>query len=139
MIISKFNIDTASAHTLTSKHEVKESLRVWVDQPQNLENRRSTADNVSISQGARQKFDSSSQANSINDAADSAENDPRILILKFLIERLTGVKVRSIHIELNSETAFDPSAFSHQTPMHRHVLALAQNTIIMKVTKKTSN
>ena len=78
-----------SDHYWSQQSSVKESLRVWVD-------RRTPApapdpQQVTISAAAQQK---QAKATAVDNAMQSAQNDPKLQLLIMLIEKMTGHKIR---------------------------------------------
>ncbi len=104
MKIESSNIGFASQHASTSQTSIEESLRAWVGQqrPDFEGNRTDTgllaAQTVAtISAAGQQAAQASNEAQAnaeMQDAANQAGNDPRMLLLISLVEALTGQKIK---------------------------------------------
>lgn len=108
MKIESSNILLSSQHSAIEKHTLKESLRMWVgDQRPDFEGRNAPARNaapasaiVNLSpQGmAAAQADSSRQTAAV-DAEKELEKDPRYLLIKLMVEALTGKQINPVKIE----------------------------------------
>lgn len=96
MKIAQSNIALQSEHTQTKQHEVKESMRMWVDRPAPVAQ---PSVKIQISVTAQSLNAQSSEATAIEEAAKDAETSPQMQLIRSLVEMLTGQKVR----------VFDPS------------------------------
>ena len=90
MKISEYNLALQSSHERSQQSSVKETLRAWVDRAATSSQRPS--ERVTISDAARQK--QADEATGVSDSAADSSNDPRLRMLIFLVEKLTGLKVR---------------------------------------------
>ncbi|HXE40398.1 MAG TPA: VCBS repeat-containing protein [Azonexus sp.] len=102
MKIASANLDMASTHASSQRHEVKESLKMWVGQQrpdfagERSRGRGAAGDRVSISEGGR----AAQSADSIKAEQDAAvEGDPRIALIRSMLEHFFGQEVK----------VFDPS------------------------------
>jgi hypothetical protein len=101
MIIAESSVTLASVSSATSKREVSESLRAWVgDTRPDFENASrtntpATGTLVSISNAGMTAQSNETQA--INNVSDAVENDPKIQLLKLMIEYMTGRKISTIN------------------------------------------
>lgn len=110
MKIIASDIALASSHALATQQTSKESLRAWVGaQRPDLEGRQSpvkaaqqaaqqaqAASAVQISQAGKQA--QSGEAKAIEDASEAAEHDPRVQLIKNLVEFLLGKKIHLKHL-----------------------------------------
>lgn len=90
MKISEYNLSLQASHERSQQSSVKETLRVWVDRAATTSQR--PAERVTISDAARQK--QAEEATGVSDSAADSSNDPKLRMLIFLVEKLTGLKVR---------------------------------------------
>ena len=108
MKIESSNILLSSHHSSIDKHTVKESLRMWVgDQRPDFEGRSRqrqnpapVADSVQLSAEAlaTAHADTAKQAKAVDPEKD-LENDPRYLLIKLMVEALTGKQIRLVKME----------------------------------------
>lgn len=108
MKIESSNILLSSQHSSIDKHTVKESFRMWGgDQRPDFEGRHSRPRNsapafdiVNLSpQGkAAAQTDSSRQTAAV-DAEKELEKDPRYLLIKLMVEALTGTRIKLVKME----------------------------------------
>ncbi|MFZ6657544.1 hypothetical protein [Undibacterium sp. TJN19] len=117
MKIASSDISLSSSHIATSKSETQESLRAWKgDQRPDFEGRNlgSVSSNVQISDAARavqaSSVDATSSAKSVDDVSD---NDPRVQLIKYIIELMTGKK---IHLLSSSDLHTDAESGADNTP-----------------------
>jgi hypothetical protein len=127
--IASSDISLASSHALTTQQSIKESLRAWIgDNRPNFDGVQaetkaaqtaSPANTVQISDAGK----NASEADAIQASDDAAENDPRVQLIKSLIEFLLGKKIKlfhasDMHAPSNSTQAKCQSsaATSDQTP-----------------------
>jgi hypothetical protein len=97
MKIDNSQVLLTSTHAASSRHEVTERLRAWVgDQRPDFEGReiRPALPDTRVTISAAAKDTQSAEAEAVSDAADAAENDPFLILLKSVIERLTGQRVK---------------------------------------------
>jgi hypothetical protein len=121
MKITASDLELQSNHHARTRQESSENLRAWRGQRPNFEqrengNRGLPSAIADISAAARQAFAASTpsavppaptsapsgQAQAIDSAIDAADNDPFIILIKRMLELLTGEEIRS----------FDAQAFS---------------------------
>lgn len=102
MKIASANLDMASTHASLQRHEVKESLKMWLGQRrpdfagEGSRSRGSTGDRVSISDTGR----AMQSADSIKAEQDAAvDNDPKTALIRSMLEYFFGQEVK----------VFDPS------------------------------
>lgn len=109
MKIAADSIQLSASHLSTSSHTVRESLRAWVgDKRPDFEGRASTsaspaplasafaslsAEGLNAARVASEPA-ASGQAQAIEDAADAAERDPLLNLLKAMVEMMTGRQIR---------------------------------------------
>ncbi|MFZ6730900.1 hypothetical protein ACO0LG_03150 [Undibacterium sp. Ji42W] len=114
MKIVSSDITLSSQHLATSTLETQEKLRAWIgdqrpdfegrnkDGPANLKN---ASSNVQISDAAWAAqaaqvtgvaANSAAPTDAVQQATDEAENDPRIRLIKYIIELMTGRKINSL-------------------------------------------
>jgi len=114
MKIASSDISFSSQHTATTTLETQEKLRAWIgdkrpdfegrnkDGPANLRN---VSSNVNISDAAwaaqaaqvtGAAANSAAPTDAVQQATDEAENDPRIRLIKYIIELMTGKKINSL-------------------------------------------
>lgn len=107
MNILSSDVLLASSHAVSSKLETQETLRAWIgDQRPDFEGRNAkvqvvaaspTSSTVQISDAARAAAQSG-QAEAIQQSSDEVELDPRVLLIKSLVEMLTGKKIHLFHV-----------------------------------------
>ena len=90
MRISEYNLALQSSHERSQQSSVKETLRVWVDRAATTS--QSPSERMIISDAARQK--QAAEVTGTTDSVADASNDPNLRMLIFLVEKLTGLKVR---------------------------------------------
>lgn len=98
MRITGSNLQLASAHSSLQEHEVSESLKMWVGPrrpvfPGESERSAPPADVVRISDAGRQAQAGESVEETAEDALDG---DPRMQLLRTMLEILTGERVRIV-------------------------------------------
>lgn len=101
------DIALASVHSYSTQLTTRESLRAWLGpQRPDFEGRNSavkaaqpvqTASAVQISEAG--KHAQAGEAQAIEDAAEAAENDPKVLLIKSLLEFMLGKKIHLFHAE----------------------------------------
>jgi hypothetical protein len=115
MKIDASSVTLASSHSATASTEVSESLRAWVgDRRPDFEGqeRATISSHVAVSLSAFVAFVSDTisidrvsaapagvagktqAAGAVDDAADPADNDPVVRLIKLMIEKLTGRKIK---------------------------------------------
>lgn len=109
MKIVSSDISLASNHAASSTLETQEKLRAWIGDtrpdfegrntalPANLQNASSS---VQISDAARAAqaapASSTAEADAVQKATDEADNDPRIRLIRYIIELMTGKKINTL-------------------------------------------
>ena len=92
----------ASSHALSSRREVSESLRAWVGprrpdfegrEPARVAAAPPPPPQAPPSQ-AKSSEAKSSEAQAVDQAIDAAENDPMLVLLRTMIEAMTGVRIK---------------------------------------------
>lgn len=106
MKIASANLEMSSSHLATQHESVRESIRTWDgNQPRptpDTNNRSVPGNGVTISEAgmtalASETLDNTERSgaqNSLNEIQDSIENDPRMILIRSMIEALTGRKIR---------------------------------------------
>lgn len=93
MKIASANLQMTSSHASLQKHEVTESLKMWVGQRPGFpaETGRPSGDTVTLSETGK----NAQSAESIKEAQEEAvDSDPRMQLLRQMLEILTGKKIR---------------------------------------------
>ncbi|MDP2155082.1 MAG: hypothetical protein Q8J61_03710 [Sulfuricella sp.] len=108
MKIESSNILLSSQHSAIEKHTVKESLRMWVGnqrpdfegRSRQQQNPAPAADSVRLSAEAlaAAQADSSKQTAAV-DPEKELEKDPRYLLIKLMVEALTGTRIKLVRME----------------------------------------
>lgn len=108
MKIESSNILLSSQHSSIDKHTVKESLRMWVgDQRPDFEGRSRQQQNptpatdsvrLSAEALAAAHADTAKQVAAV-DPENDLENDPRYLLIKLMVEALTGKQIKLVKME----------------------------------------
>lgn len=98
MKITGSNLQLASAHSSLQEHEVSESLKMWVGPrrprfPGEAERAPAPVDSVRISDAGRQAQSSESVEETGEDVLDG---DPRMQLLRTMLEILTGERIRIV-------------------------------------------
>ena len=106
MKIASANLQMASTHLATQEHQVRESLRMWVGarrpdpDPGTPAPPRPAAPPVQISQAARQAQElEAREAAGPDTSGDPADKDPKIFLIRSVVEMLTGRKIRVFNPE----------------------------------------
>lgn len=100
MRIASAEVQMASSHASQQHHAIQESLRMWVgdrrpdfaDDGQARPALQQAAERVTISDAGRTA--QTGEAEAIKQASEAAENDPRLTLLRRMIEMLTGRQAR---------------------------------------------
>ena len=110
MRIASATLQMEASHHQQQKHVVSESLRRWSgDRTTTLANQRATpavaTPTVQLSDSG--KAIQSSEASTIQDGIDAAENDPMLRLIRAMVAMLTGheVKINPVHLDSDSATA----------------------------------
>lgn len=139
MIIASAQMQMASVHASTQHHEVKESLRMWVgDQRPDFEGagvrRGRHSESVVISEAGQSA--QSSEAEAIEQAAEEAENDPRLMLLRAMLRYLMCEEVVVFNALETRELKPDkPPRRCHSQPRRSAGSAGAWNMTGTKVTR----
>jgi hypothetical protein len=94
MKIASASLQMASSHVASRQHEVKESLRMWTGQRgpraggEETRPRMPDSDHVSLSEAGK--------AQSAEDENAAVDNDPKLVLLRLMIEAMTGQRIRFI-------------------------------------------
>ncbi|MFZ6639882.1 hypothetical protein ACO0LL_09095 [Undibacterium sp. TC4M20W] len=136
MKIASSDISFSSQHTATTTLETQEKLRAWIGKerpdfegrnaslPANLRN---ASSNVQISDAARAAQlapaipadNAAAQTDAVQKASDEADNDPRIRLIKYIIELMTGKQINTLSsadIQADTSAPAAPSAPASQAP-----------------------
>lgn len=98
MKIANASLQMTSSHAEFSRREVRESLRAWIGpQRPDFEGREQSSALVSVSEAARAT--EAAEAEAVREAADEVDNSPELLLIKSMIEMLTGRRIRVVTIE----------------------------------------
>ena len=132
MKIDMSSVQMAAAHAAASRHTEQQSLKVWVgDTRPDFEGRQRSlpapgATMVAISAAAQQAAqtaaapaDGSGEAQAIRDTADAADNDPRLQLIRSLLERMTGQTIRTVSardFEVRIRITFTPARSAPAAP-----------------------
>ena len=102
MKITSSDLQLASTHASLQRREIKESLRLWIGQQRpdfktpNLPPPQPANDMVTISEAGK----SAQSADKISDELDDAvDNDPRLKLIRQMLELLTGEKINITGVE----------------------------------------
>jgi hypothetical protein len=103
-------------HCLESQQTRTEKLEVWVDTP----HPEMTVDRVTISRKAKEASLTDPSGSLRKTLEDPAEGDPKLLLIKILIEKLTGRKFKVANLKLNGKSPdlpeFPPREAPHAQP-----------------------
>ena len=106
MKIENSTIAMASVHQLEDRHTVVEDLRVWVDPP----GQSTIRDNVSLSDQGKDLATQGTSSESIYDIEKTIENDPRLFLIKKIIEALTGREIKTLKSSDEEDSAQSAAA-----------------------------
>ena len=119
MKIASADLQMASSHASLQQHEVKESLKMWIgqrrpnfpsDEPPNPPAR---AEIVNLSEAGK----AAQSADSIKETQDAAvDNDPRLNLIRSMLEFLTGHKIRLFAASELSARTDSTSSAANQAP-----------------------
>ncbi len=95
MIISRSDISMSADHTRLEKREKTEELRMWVDNqdPRTQDSSDSLNDKISISKDAKNSLSENLKASLEPEAEEGEIIDTKLLLLKSMVEALTGRKI----------------------------------------------
>jgi hypothetical protein len=100
MKIASTTLQLASTHAASQRHEIRESLRMWTgNERPDFEGRRAglaAADQVRISDAG--KAARSAEAHAGDENRDPIESDPKLQLLKTMLEYLTGREIKILDI-----------------------------------------
>jgi len=115
MIVNQSTVDLAAQHSSSSQTEVAETLRAWVGvtRPDFEAMAKGTTASISAAALAALKANppllapaiESHEAQAIQDAIDSTDQDPIIQLIRLMVEMLTGHKIRTLALKLSPSTA----------------------------------
>ena len=100
MKIASATLQMESSHNKQQKHEVRESQRVRIgNRSDSAANQRAAlvATTSSVQLSASGQSLQSSEAGSIQDSIDAAENDPKLRMIRAMIAMMTGREVKVYH------------------------------------------
>lgn len=120
MKIASANLEMASSHASQQRHEVKESLKMWVGQQrpdfagEGSRPRGAAGDRVSISEAGR----AAQSADSIKEAQDAAvDGDPKTMLIRSMLEYFFGHEVKVFDAtELQARIADAAATASRSAP-----------------------
>ncbi len=100
MRIDSANISMTSSYSLIQQYEKSEELRMWVgDQnPQELQNSQPATDRITLTEEAQDYLAKNQDITKVEDNQGNSE-DSKILLIKLLVEALTGKKINLRHLE----------------------------------------
>lgn len=100
MRIDSANISMTSSYSLIQQYEKSEELRMWVgDQnPQELQNSQPSTDRITLTEEAQDYLAKNQDITKVEDNQGNSE-DSKILLIKLLVEALTGKKINLRHLE----------------------------------------
>ncbi|MES2039053.1 MAG: VCBS repeat-containing protein [Pseudomonadota bacterium] len=147
MKIASSDISLSSQHAATTTLETQEKLRAWIGKERpDFEGRnangpanfRNASSNVQISDaGKAAQFapplppavpaSSAAPTDAVQQASDEAENDPRIQLIKYIIELMTGRKINSLSSADIQSDAAAPATQATAQPAQPPADAAAQN------------
>jgi hypothetical protein len=105
MKIASANVSMQSEHTAVTLKQTRESLRTWVGPHRpDFEGRRQEKPQVQISTAGLAA--QAAEAQATNPSSDAVDNDPRLALIRAMLERLTGHRIRVFDAgELQQQTA----------------------------------
>ncbi len=116
MKIESSDVTLASTSVASSRREVRESLRMWVGdtRPDFEGNGRASAPAGSavVSLSDAGKTAQSAETQALDDIDEAVENDPKMRLIKLLVEFMTGKKIRLIRAEEVAQTSAEAPAAS---------------------------
>jgi hypothetical protein len=119
MKIASADLQMASSHASLQQHEVKESLKMWIGQRRpnfaSDENRSRPAVTATVNLSDAGK--AAQSADSIKEAQDAAvDNDPRLNLIRSMLEILTGRKIRLFNTNELSDQTGNTVSIPNQAP-----------------------
>lgn len=118
MKIASSSLEMSSSHIATQHEEIRESLRMWSGQnrPDFEGNRRMAApEPVEISDAGK----AAQAADAVEAQREAVENDPRMILLRTLIEFLTGQKIKILDTSELEAAQGQEAAQSRENPAQR--------------------
>ncbi|MBS1189429.1 MAG: hypothetical protein H6R10_1221 [Rhodocyclaceae bacterium] len=118
MRITSANLQMAATHVASQRHEISQSLRMWVgNERPDFEGRQGrqgpTADKAHISDAG--KAAQSREAHAAEKDDESRSSDPKLELIRTMLEFLTGRKIKIFDAsELNASTATEQPADPNQ-------------------------
>lgn len=119
MKIASADLQMASSHASLQQHEVKESLKMWIGQRRpnfasdENPNPPTRAEIVKLSEAGK----AAQSADSIKETQDAAvDNDPRLNLIRSMLEFLTGRKIRLFDASELSARTDNTSSAANQAP-----------------------
>ncbi|MBI5615111.1 MAG: hypothetical protein HY943_02345 [Gammaproteobacteria bacterium] len=114
MYVTGSDLASRSTHTVASERTVHESLRAWAGNRPDVDVRVARPIQAAAASGNSAPANTvTEQANPVAAGAEAAENDPRLQMLRVMIEKLLGRKVETIaasDLELATSPAALPAA-----------------------------
>lgn len=117
MKIASANLQLASSHASLQRHEVSERLSMWVGQRpgQGGARQAAAADEVQLSAAGKAAAQADNAAEASADEA--SENDPRLALIRSLVEMLTGRRIEVFNTrEMQPDGAEVPADLPSTTP-----------------------
>ena len=128
MIVNNSTVNLAAQHSSSSQTEVSETLRAWIgdSRPDFAAMEKGTTASISAAALATLKANpplvapaiASGEAQAIQDALDSSDQDPIIHLIRLMVEILTGHKIGSFALKLAPNSA--PTSGSPSSPPQAH-------------------
>ena len=116
MKIESSNVTMASTSVASSRREVRESLRAWIgDTRPDFEGNGSAgapAGSTVVSLSDAGKTAQSAETQALNEIDEAVENDPKMRLIRMLVEFMTGKKIRLMRAEEVAQTSADAPAAS---------------------------
>lgn len=148
MKIASANLQMASTHAASQHHEIKESLRMWIgNQRPDFEGRgpaQPPAAQVEISDAAK-------AAQKADRDRDPLEGDPRLMLLRSIIEALTGRKIKlldaqdldpgqeSVSVQDPNQPAARPAGYGVEYDYHESYSETETTTFAASGTVRTAD
>lgn len=117
MKIASANLQLASSHASLQRHEVSERLSMWVGErpEQGGARQAAAADEVQLSAAGKAAAQADNAAEASADEA--SENDPRLALIRSLVEMLTGRRIEVFNTrEMQPDGAEVPADLPSTTP-----------------------
>jgi hypothetical protein len=95
--ISSTNLQFSTQHSAASQRKLSETLRVWAVTPQPITSPASPQPVISSAAVSAQTLDSQgTSTQTVQGAADAVNNDPRMILIRLMVEMLTGHRIKII-------------------------------------------